>query len=303
MNQCQLHFRTKIRTALKSWEEHGIETDKLFPIVDHIKQIRNIMVDDLEDFFTKYVHYDMDFGFGTINRAAFWKLNTYKAVRVLAYVCQFVRNAHYTPRMRAIIRAIQGIKERPFTKQTFGGCIIQQTPQIIYVVRENVAGNHFKRQISTTMKFGDTILFDDRFRIYIEQYNKKQDLDLLIRSLNKSNHKQKERFGPAIVQEWFKNTRIPKYNGYVDTNPDSVLTVSTFSTKSWSQLARIDKRVVSKYHKDKIPHLIRMSLPVIEDEKGILAVPYMNYYRQRDVYVKCTFEPKHPPLLPLVNCY
>lgn len=285
--------RGKVRSALSKWKEHGVTIEQLGNVLQHVTLLRNIMVNNIHSFIQRNVKFDSILGFAAINKRHFFMLDSDTATRVLICILQFVLNKYDSEfRYKDVKKSVKFMATN--TNTTVGNCIVNIQNNTIYVTRSppSVAKGHVVK-----LSYGETCVWDKRFEISLEQYNKwstENDHQRAVQlSLQEPLLLQQARFNRSFV---FNNTRIPEYKGKVDTNPNSKLTIRFFRNEDWQLLTSKNRNL--KFSVLKLSQQLKDTMPVIEDENGILAVPFMSFKRQRDIYWKIKFlSPKEPSLL------
>jgi tRNA(Ile)-lysidine synthase len=277
--------RGRIRKFLPKWYEAGISKDAMRKIGLHFKKHRLVLNNILEDYFDKYVTYDYRFGYAVIKRYSLDSIPDEILLKVLYNILCHLRNSVDKISELKIANALQNIRNTTKNqKRSIGGFHIINHNNLLYIVREYQTNETHK------IKFGEKILWDERFNMKVEQYNKSLPQEERLERLVNNEKKYRALFGARYKKEMFENTKIPDYNGLVDTDPELEMTVRCMKQKDWIELARLNRDMVSKLKA--IPHFIKFTLPVVVDKKGLLAIPVLGYKRQNDVHIHWKFEQK-----------
>lgn len=286
-NSKTVDHRGKVRQMLKLWEQHGITQEELYNVNEHITLIRNIMVTRLNHFVLNNVKFDHVLGFAAINRKAFFAADADLATRVFLLVCQYVTNKEFTSVRYGSAKILLQEFESKLDTFSFGGCLITLKNNNIYMSRELFRN---RNDNIVTTEFGTGCVWDNRFEIALEQYNvwdtSVSDAERAIDLKEQEKHILRQVHNDRNLL--FHNSRIPGYKGLVDTNPNAKLIIRRFTQLDWVDL--IQKYKYLKHSVVVLPDFLRETLPLIEDEKGILAVPFLSFKRQRDIYFQIKFK-------------
>jgi tRNA(Ile)-lysidine synthase len=277
--------RGRIRKFLPKWYEQGISKDAMRKIGLHFKKHRLVLNTILEDYFEKYVTYDYRFGYAVIKRYSIDSIPDEILLKVLYNILSHLRNSVDKISELKIANALHNIRNTVKNqKRSIGGFHIINHNNMLYIVREYQTNETHK------IKFGEKIIWDERFNMKVEQFNKSLSKEDRLDKLAINEMKYKSLFGARYKNEMFTNTKIPEYEGLVDTDPELEMTVRCMKQKDWTELARLNRDLVSKLKG--IPHFIKFTLPVVVDKKGLLAIPVLGYKRQHDVHINWKFEQK-----------
>eukprot|EP01080_Neovahlkampfia_damariscottae_P007297 gene7297-11616_t len=281
--------RGKIREFLPKWYQEGIEKQSFIKLSNHYKKHRSILNSILENFFKHNIRYDYRFGYATIKLSSIHNLPDEIFAKVIYNICAHLRNSVEKIVEQKILNAIPDIRNfSKNQKRAVGGFHFSKSDGTILITREYQVNEVHK------IKFGEKMLWDDRFLLKVEQYNKFEPIEMRNKNMNENEAKYKKLFGDKYKQEMFENKTVPGYNGYVDTDPDSELIVRKMTSKDWDELSRMNRKLVNSLKS--IPHIVKFSVPVILDKKGLLAIPVLGYKRQNDVHIHWKFDQKLGPI-------
>jgi tRNA(Ile)-lysidine synthetase-like protein len=297
-------FRALIRQYLPKWEQYNVNVQDIKHAAESIKHLLTIMNPTIADFIQANVRFDKTVGTAAINlESLITRLPRTYAIKLIGTITQYIANNEYPTKYATLVTAYQSLKTVYETKNeksfTFGHCWFIPKRNTIYVVKEPTKVT----QPSTVVcRFEETIEFDRRYRITISQYNRWP------KSKNRgtfqewkvirlqSNYSDREFI--KICDSSFKErgkilnveTNVPKFDSDgLDTDKDEILKVRRYVERDWLTIERTCAPDLRKLLTQKLPFFARFGIPVIEDSKGILAIPLMDYKRQRDVYWECEF--------------
>jgi tRNA(Ile)-lysidine synthase len=293
-NQEESDFRSIIRSGLPRIYAKGVKKEELLQLIQHFKKQREYITKYLADFFHTNVHFDHNFGMARIPTFRLAKLEDDVIAKILYVIIGYLRNVEDN-REEKIMEAAKKIrKAKIHCRITVCGCFFWKDQDSLYVCREI-------QEISTVaLGYGEKILWDNRFEIEVEQYDKwtfqtSKDIESHMKSLETNYFRL---MGQNFEDSLFVNTRIPDFKGKVDTNPASILTIRILNRREWEMfLHNRENKVLMQ----SIQEPVRTSLFAIIDEEGLLAIPQVGYKRKANIFVDFKFVSKNSDITLTLN--
>ncbi|KAG2382430.1 hypothetical protein C9374_005632 [Naegleria lovaniensis] len=281
-NSAESEFRAIIRSRLGALYSSGIAPSNFYNLLLTVGTIRHIMARETLNFFNRYVRFDDEFGFAGIYFYSLEKTAEFIALNALNSLIQYVTNKDLPISLNSLKNVVRSL---PSTKRSLGGTLLVPDKKVLYVIRDTGFLRRKKKHVP--IHFHDNgVIWDNRFFIQLFQYNKMNTSEKNITYSKKLTlEKQPE----------YDNVFIPNFDGKVDTDPRAELRIRPFTEadhKYFLEHYPLMMRAAKQF-----PDYLTRSFPVIEDDKGILAIPFLGWKRCVNIYWLIKFLPSHSKFL------
>ncbi|KAL9647100.1 hypothetical protein ABK040_014122 [Willaertia magna] len=276
-------FRGAIRSKFHQLGQYGVTEAGFYRLLMTLGAVRNILIREVLAFFNRYVRFDDEIGFVGIYFYNIDRVPEFIAINGISAVIQYVTNRDYPVSLSSLKRTIRSSST---TSRSVGGCSLIPEKKVLFIIKD-ATKNKMNPRTKTLRYHDDGVFWDGRFFIQVFQYNKMRKVEREIIYSKKVSQDN---------VETYDNVHIPNYSGKVDTNPHSVLTVRPLNQKDIKYF--LEHYPLMMLATKTYPQFLLRSFPVIEDEKGILAIPFLNFKRQKDVFVNVKFMPTHAKFVP-----
>ncbi|KAF0980986.1 hypothetical protein FDP41_012774 [Naegleria fowleri] len=277
-NSDNSEFRAIIRSRLGIMYNSGISPNNFYNLLLTVGAVRHIMARETLNFFNRYVRFDDEFGFAGIYFYSLEKTAEFIALNALNTLIQYVTNRDLPVKLDSLKSVVRSL---PSTKRSLGGTLLVPDKKVLYVIRDT--GTLRRKKKHLTVRFHDNgVIWDNRFFIQLFQYNK---MNISEKNITYSKKLTLEK------QPEYDNVFIPNYDGKVDTDPHAELRIRPFTEadhKYFMEHYPLMMRAAKQF-----PDYLTRSFPVIEDDKGILAIPFLGWKRCVNIYWLIKFLPSH----------